>query len=155
MSRIEYYHGHLPHFHHIGHTFFVTSILNDAIPKALFDQLLFERESKLAQLQIDAPPNQKQLKLELHNQYEAAFERLLHRDTQQEHLFRNTIAAQIVVDRILEYQGLYYDCFAYTIMSNHIHLLLDFSIQLPKGYNATKVLDNYVNLDKVMQLIKG
>jgi putative transposase len=40
-------------------------------------------------------------------------------------------------------------------MSNHVHALLDFSIQLPKDRNAPFDETKYVQLDTVMKHIKG
>ena len=57
--------------------------------------------------------------------------------------------AQIVKDKLHELDGQFYKLMAYCIMPNHVHLLLDFSVQLKNED------DNYVELWKVLKRIKG
>lgn len=67
--------------------------------------------------------------------------------TKDDFLARAEVAA-IVKDKFHEYDGKFYDLIAYTIMPNHFHLLIDFSVQL----NNTQ---DYVQLEWVMKYIKG
>lgn len=58
-----------------------------------------------------------------------------------------------VIEQLKRFDGTWYRLIAYTIMPNHVHVLLDFSIQS----EASKSLggSGYVNLDVVMNRIKG
>ncbi|MFK7773825.1 MAG: transposase [Saprospiraceae bacterium] len=72
------------------------------------------------------------------------------------HLKNETIA-QIVKDKLHEYDNQLYRLIAYCIMPNHVHVLFATSIQLE---NETEFLPdgtpkNYIQLDKIMKLIKG
>ena len=62
--------------------------------------------------------------------------------------------AGIVIDQLRKYDGIYYQLDTYCIMSNHVHALLDFSIQMPDNENYFDER-GYVNVDKVMKLVKG
>lgn len=57
--------------------------------------------------------------------------------------------AQIVKDKLHEFDGQFYKLMAYCIMPNHVHLLLDYSVQLKNED------DNYIELWKVLKRIKG
>lgn len=67
----------------------------------------------------------------------------------------NTEVTQIIWDKIFQYDKLYYSVHSISIMSNHVHLLLDTSIQVPEDMNINETPEGYVNIDKCMQLIKG
>jgi len=62
--------------------------------------------------------------------------------------------ANVVVEKLRQYDGQYYQLDAFCIMSNHVHALMDFSIQLPECEDDFQQ-EQYKNLDEVMQLIKG
>lgn len=51
----------------------------------------------------------------------------------------------------------YYDLHAYCIMPNHVHILIDTKQQLEQINNdfIADIPEGYVQLDKIMQLIKG
>ena len=53
-----------------------------------------------------------------------------------------------------DYDAKYYDISAYCIMPNHVHLLIDTSIQLPNGEHEFE-LENYQFLKDIMRRIKG
>lgn len=65
--------------------------------------------------------------------------------------------AHIVAQKIREYNLSLYDLRAYCIMPNHVHLLIDTSVQMinDRYTYQVDVPDNYIQLDKIMQLIKG
>ncbi len=68
-------------------------------------------------------------------------------------VLKDPAVARLVIDQIQRFDGQFYRLIGYTIMPNHVHMLLDFSIQnRPKGSLATP---NYRNLDYVMNRIKG
>lgn len=152
---MEYYRKGLPHFHPMGAIFAVTTQLIDAVPRALLTNLQYESEQIISNIEVDGLPEKALRKRGVHRAYEMALEKLLHQKHRQEHLLSNPAAAKLVADKIMEFDGQFYDCLAYAIMSNHIHLLLDFSIQLPIDYDGVSQIPGYVNLDTVMKRIKG
>ena len=153
---IEYIYKGLTHFHHVGATFAVTTQLNDAVPKEILIQSRIKYEEKIEEIKNSKTKNKELQIYEAQVSYEKELESLLHAKYNQEHLLAKPPVAQLVADKILQYHGEYYDCIAFMIMSNHIHLLLDFSLQLVDDW----VVENeepigYVNLDVVMRYIKG
>jgi putative transposase len=67
---------------------------------------------------------------------------------------KDPVIAKIVTDRLHEFDGKHYHLGAYAIMPNHVHVLLDFSIQLDQiTWEITD--ENYKQVYDVIQLIKG
>lgn len=155
MQRTEYYRKGLPHFHHIGSTFSIVIQLWDAVPMAELVKLKVERESHITAIKARNEPTADEQIEAVHLHFFSMMERLLHAKQEQSYLLSNTGAAEILANKIQQYDGLYYECCGYSILGNHAHLLLDFSIQLPADYDWVTDLPDYVNLDKVMKLIKG
>lgn len=145
--------GKLPHFHHLGATFFITTHLHDSIPFDVLKKLKAERNEKIKQVKaqhlIDL---QKEIYL-IRRAYFYRYDELLDACQNSPSFLNQPEIATIVETKIRKYDGQYYNLIAFTLMPNHIHLILDFSIQLP----TTKIwnVDEYVNLSKVMNLIKG
>lgn len=65
--------------------------------------------------------------------------------------------ANIVIDTLNKYNGHYYNMYAYVIMPNHVHFLMDTAIQT--GYvldpQESDMIKDYKSLPKIMKLIKG
>ncbi|MFM9949918.1 MAG: transposase [Saprospiraceae bacterium] len=145
-----------PHFQDIGAAFCVTVTCHDAVPRAILEALQEERRQALAEIEANPTLKDKLMaRAELHLQFEEKLETLLHADSVQEHPFKKAAAAQIVFDQIKKYDGQYYHLCAACVMSNHIHFLVDFSIQVPVGWDGSFEIEHYVNLDKVVGYIKG
>jgi len=145
-----------PHFQGIGAAFCVTIACHDAVPRAVLEALHEERERALAEIAANTALKDKGMaRAELHLQYEAKLEALLHAQSVQEHPFKKAGAAQIVLDQIKKYDGQYYKLCAACVMSNHIHFLVDFSIQVPADWDGTTEIEGYANLDQVVGYIKG
>ena len=104
---------------------------------------------------MDDLPEKRNRRVAIQQKYDQHIEKLLHAKSKQEHPFKNPVAAKCMVDRIEKYAGKYYDLLAYSVMSNHVHLQFDFSIQCPKRWNGVDVIPDYVNLAEVMRNIKG
>jgi hypothetical protein len=148
----EYTRG-LPRFHPAGATFFVTCRLHGSLPKEFLTKIhhKYEAQTKLIE-QINPPDKERQLYL-LHRAWFNEYEEALHRCKDGSHWLNKPEIAQLLVEQFRRYDGKWYRLEAYTILSNHFHVLLDFSIQLrPDGSVDTTT---YVNLDKVIGLIKG
>lgn len=152
---IEYY-RQLPHFQHIGACFFITFRLYDTLPELEFIQLNKEKQEMIAAItaqKLEKDAEEKALQKANIN-YLAKFNHALDITTEGKHYLKNPELAQIVLNKLKEYDEKYYYLDAYSIMSNHVHILIDFSAQIPQN-KAEFNEDNYVQLSKVMQLIKG
>ena len=70
-----------------------------------------------------------------------------------QHFLKNKEVAKVVADSIKKYDNIYYNLICYTIMSNHIHMLIDTSIQEDQLKNGIITKPKY--LDEILKLIKG
>ena len=150
-----YYERNLPHIQPVGATFFITCSLKDAIPKAkLLDikERYFNRKNS-----IDLSQNKKQINYEkffARRQYVLDIEKLLHAKNGPSYL-KDPDISRILLARIESYHLQYYKLLALSIMPNHFHMLIDTSVQLEGILEPTITPKDYVQLDKIMQLIKG
>lgn len=144
-----------PHIQHIGQTFSVTFITYDAIPNQELERLKHEKQVALSKIKQFSSNKQKKKWWEIHSSFDTKMEDLLNAKTQQEHLFKNNEAASILQRKIHAFDGVYYKLAAYCIMSNHVHLLVDFSVQVPKQWDGISPIENYLNVGDVTGRIKG
>lgn len=153
----EFYDRNLPHLIPLGATFFVTFRLHGSLPKSIIDSLKYKRDRDLQAVTFNknlSSEERHQKLIDIDRQYFIVFNDTLDTIKTGPHHLKIPELAQIVVDRILEYNGKYYDLCSYVVMSNHVHALLDFSVQLATIEGAVTE-DNYMQLEKVMRLIKG
>jgi putative transposase len=155
MIKTEYQRN-LPHFHHIGRSFFVTWRLHGSLPKEVIAAFKAERQAALDALKTEklTPDEAILAELAIQNHYYLRFDDALDRSDTGPHHLKNHEMATTVIDKMKSYDGKYYTLEAYCVMSNHVHALFNFSIQLPEK-EADFEEKNYVQLSKVMNLIKG
>lgn len=151
-----FYNRNLPHIQPIGACFFVTFRLYESIPKVKLFELKEQFEIIKSKLVAD---NSLAAKEELYNQRKIHFSKydnLLHKIESGPHYLKDNMVANIVKQQLHRFDGDLYDLVAYTIMSNHVHILIDTSLQLPDGidvYNFEEL--TYKPLSKILQRIKG
>lgn len=143
----------LPHFHRIGATFFITTHLYGSIPKDILQKLQAKRDLQIQEMKKE---KQKDKEREIYMARRAYFQEYdAYLDICQNgprYLSIPEVAA-IVEREIRRYDGQYYNLVTFTLMPNHIHLVLDFSIQLKQVTPFD--LDLYTNVSEVMRKIKG
>lgn len=85
------------------------------------------------------------------------FDEYLHQSTGNSIRLDEEDIASVVSRKLKEFDGLYFHLMAFTIMPNHVHLLLDFSCQIcdERGLLSNETPSGYKQLDQVMKLIKG
>ena len=158
MKKIKiFYKNRLPHIAPIGATFFVTFRLTDSLPQHMLRALELERKQAIEHILKENPKDIEALIL---HQKKFFFKKL---DFQLDHkkygecFLKNPAIAQIVKDKLHELDQQLYDLVAYRIMPNHVHILIDTAFQIRNDpvYIRTGVPKNYVQLDNIMQLIKG
>ncbi len=145
----------LPHLHPIGATYSILLLVNDAVPRPLLRRFNEKRISTLNAIKARGGDSWKWDMLLASSHFDVLFDELLYKHRNQEHPFANPMAAQIMVDTLTKYHGDIYDLNAYSVMSNHVHAQLDFSVQLPLNYQAGTPTAGYRPLNKAVQLIKG
>jgi REP element-mobilizing transposase RayT len=155
--KLEYRRKGQPHFQYIGRTFSVTTLVHDVVPRPWLEALKQQREEALSAIPEGLPPREVALRRAIiHGRFEKELEALLARKRRQEHPFRRAAAARAVLDRLQQWEGQLYRLHAACVMSNHLHLLLDLSVQLPAHWDGDlNSLASYENLARVMNKIKG
>lgn len=155
--KIEY-RRKLPHKYYLGAMFFITWNLEGAIPEEVRLRLEKEHAERKRRINsnLDLSSDEKSAALDLARSiwiqgYDDALDEL---HASSPTWLKQPEIAKIVVDRLHEYDGLYYRLGTYVVMPNHVHCLLDFSIQLPN--DDREISDaNYKQVHKVINLIKG
>ena len=158
--KIYHERGYLPHLTPPGGIFFITAVLKGTLPAHVVEQLREDRAIQLKQLQKEklTKSNSKRIE-EMTKSYKRYFlkvDNVLDKSSNQKQYLKNKNCANILADKIKQYDGEFYTLIAYCIMSNHFHLLIDTSLQLQKLSEGTQpTTKNYTSLSKIMQLIKG
>ena len=92
---------------------------------------------------------------EVQDHYRHAIDQMLIQKGNQEYALRHEKVAEVVMERLLYYDGRYYELLVACIMPNHIHVLFDFSIQVPEDWDGDSDLPKYRNVNFVVGQIKG
>ena len=150
------YRRNLPHIQPIGALFFVTFRLAGSIPKSKVIELL--RKYDVLKKEVKNI-NDKQLRI-VENYY-LKRQQIIEIDSLLENkLFGPTYLSEPGVREIVErelkrFDGVFYKLIAFCIMSNHIHILIDTSIQIGDMEEDEEIAERFVNLDRIMKRIKG
>lgn len=157
MQKIKtHYRRNLPHLQPIGATFFVTFRLKDSIPVAILGHLRQEFENKRIQLQKEPPELRGLLIHDERKRYFAQYDALLDAIQQGPDYLRQPVIADAIKQELHRFNGEFYDLLAYCIMPNHVHILIDTSLQLPDSFDHADLESlNYKPLDVIMKRIKG
>jgi REP element-mobilizing transposase RayT len=152
-----FYRNRLPHIAPIGATFFVTFRLDDALPRHIVKALKANFDAEIEQIKKANPKDLKLCILDARKKYFGKYEHQLDRQPYGACHLKKTEVAQIVLDKMKEYDGSLYDLQAACIMPNHVHAMFSLDQQLkdPNQNWTDETPEDYVQLDAVMQLIKG
>lgn len=150
-----YYKNRLPHIAPIGAEFFITFRLADSLPLSVIQSLKDELDLSIQKIKKEKPDHSKILIYQLKHKFSFKYDQYLDHKSYGECYLKNERVAQIVADRMHKFDKEYYVLEAYTIMPNHVHLLIDTSLQLQNIDEGIENESNYIQLDKIMHLIKG
>lgn len=148
-----FYKNRLPHIAPIGAEFFITFRLADSLPLTAIQSLKEELETSVQKLRKGKPEDYEFKIKQLKYEFSFRYDKYLDKKGFGNCFLKNKQLAIIVGDKLHQYDGEYYELEAYTIMPNHVHLLIDTSLQLEKGKSDSD--SKYTQLDKIMRLIKG
>lgn len=143
----------LPHIQPIGATFFVTFNLYGSLPKSVLEKIKKEHELRKHEILFSNRPDKDILKYREQRLHFKRYDEALHQVIDGVAFLKDTSIAQMVADKMHEFDGRYYHLLCYTIMSNHVHAVFDFSAQLNPNFKFLE--QEYTQLSKVMNLIKG
>ncbi|MCB0653895.1 MAG: hypothetical protein KDC85_21640 [Saprospiraceae bacterium] len=151
-----FYRHNLPHLQPIGAAFFVTFRLKDSIPRAKLSELKQAFEAKKKTLLRENTVSAKQELMEHHHRFFLAYDKLLEDVRTGPHYLKDPKIALMVTSQLHRFDGELYDLVAYCIMSNHVHILIDTSLQIPEEqdlFNFEQM--DFEPLERIMKRIKG
>ncbi|MBK8504390.1 MAG: hypothetical protein IPL46_20595 [Saprospiraceae bacterium] len=125
----EFYRQDLPPLQPLGASFFVTFRLKGSIPQIKLLQLKGRYEESMKNLKKEEYYDE--IKYKVRNEYFFESEKLLEEIKTGPRYLALKEVAQVVADELHRFDGDLYDLIAYSIRSNHVHILIDTSIQLP------------------------
>jgi putative transposase len=158
------YRSRLPHIAPIGASFFVTFRLADSLPQKVVQALKLELNDAIKQLEKDKPKNYKQL---IRNEKKRFFSKY---DEQLDHKpygncdLQKTEIATIVQEQLHRFDNDLYELVYYSIMPNHVHILIDTAIQVTEyemidgvatPFWSEELPKDFKELDEIMRRIKG
>ncbi len=151
-----FYKAKFPHIHPVGNTFFVTFRLFESIPKSVLKSLEKDYQTKLRKLNLIEDPKLKREEiLNLRKHYLSKYDDLLHNIKTGPHYFKSQRIRDIISEQLHRFDGQLYDLICYSIMSNHVHILIDTKIEFDAGLIDQKLYDNNTHVSDIMKRIKG
>ncbi|MBI3170590.1 MAG: transposase [Chloroflexi bacterium] len=120
QSRDTFYRRNLPHIHLEGYPLFITFNLADAIPNNIIAELKAQREREL----LASPENSEQRYI-IQKKYFGKYDEWLDRCEHGQKWLNDEGMANVVTDKIHSMDRQRYSLFAYCIMPNHVHLLIN------------------------------
>lgn len=164
MSKYFYRGSKLPHWQPPESTFFVTIRLYGSIPKEIIQQ--FKDEYQLAleearradypveeaekllpeELQIVLRRIRKKKEYDAGKRYFARFDDFLDSNLNEPHWLRQPEIASLNADNFHFYAEKYFQLWAYTVMSNHVHLLLTLRPEAPILWKVLQDMKKYAGV---------
>lgn len=145
MKPKPFYRRNLPHLQPAGGCFFVTFRLHGSIPLTKLRAL----KEKYDDLLLSASNEEE--KYRLHKRYFGEYDRLLDAIECGPTYLEQAKVAEIVKEEMELWDEVLYDLLAYCIMPNHVHFLIDTSVQLQEG----EVTNESLYLHQIMKKVKG
>jgi len=149
MEKLSYklfYERNLPHYQPPGATLFVTSRLAGSLPTHVIQQLREEAERrKVALARIENLEERANARYDEQRRYFGKFDKLLDTCSTGPFWLRNPEVARIVTESLNYRNGKVFTLDAYSIMSNHFHLVFK---PLPK------LKGKYHSLSEIMHSLK-
>ncbi len=152
-----------PHIQPIGAAFFVTFRLYGSVPKSDLDRLKVKYEGLLIDAKNIEDDHKRNLySFNIRKKYLVEYDTLLDKINSGPMYLRQPEVMNIIKHELHRYDGestsadspCLYELVAYSIMANHVHMLINTDIQLQNQSNNT-LYENYISLDIIMKRIKG
>ncbi len=155
------YRRDLPHIQPIGGTFFVTYRLKDTLPRTVAEQFKQEKQARYRQLREAEDETLKQRLYEEQKRQFARYDNFLDRCVCGERWLQRPEIATEAVNSLGFWADKWYELIAYTVMPNHVHAVMDLSIQdIGSTITAPSLFDEsesveYRQLYQVMKSVKN
>ncbi|MCI0550929.1 MAG: transposase [Anaerolineae bacterium] len=142
------YRRNLPHIHPEGYPLFITFRLADSLPTEVLAELKAQREREL-----NSKPNlSSSERYDIERRFFKDYDNWLDRCASGPRWLEDENIASIVSEKIQSMSGEYFQLFAYCILPNHVHLLIE-SIIAGRLHHRGKTAKYPVT--DVMRLLKG
>jgi putative transposase len=105
----------LPHFHHPGATFFVTTHLEGSIPFDVLRKLKEKREEKIQAILRKNEAEKEKLIYLAHREHFLLYDELLDKCENSPTYLQDPVVGQIVKDALFDYDGKLYNLIAFTL----------------------------------------
>ncbi len=139
------------HIHPEGGTFFITFRLAGSIPKSLLTQLKLDFEDKLLEVKkIENIELRNKSRYNLRKNYFSKVDNVMDKISYGPHYLVIPNILKIIKKELHRYDGSLYHLLCYSIMSNHVHILIDTNICKEGNVN-----NKDINLHRIMKNIKG
>lgn len=142
-----FYKRNLPHYQPPGGEFFITFRLANSLPKEKLARWKIEKEQLINSLRTKTSSAAVE-KIKKH--YFSKFDQLRDSSSNGESWLKEDRIAQIVADKLHEFDGKKYSLVCYCIMPNHVHLL----VKLLASCKRDESRSTYPVTD-ILRLIKG
>ena len=153
---IIYYRRNLPHIYPEDAMFFITFLLAGAIPASVLKKLKKEKEYyiKMLRKKFNGKKFDKEI-YKIKKIYIGQFDDFLDSKSTGPYWLEEEVIAQIVADKMHALDGVRYELIAYTIMSNHVHVLFNTTgVNESTKSNVSGKTKDYPVAD-TMRLLKG
>lgn len=122
----EYYRRNLPHFHPLNAIVFITFRLHGSIPDYILAKLKEEYDLEIERLHsLSGTEKEKDNRFESFRWYFEQFDAFLENQQSNNQWLSDNRIAQVVSDAIHYRTGKDYDLIAFTIMPNHVHMIVE------------------------------
>ncbi|MHB1050210.1 MAG: transposase [Bacteroidota bacterium] len=139
----RYYRRHLPHLQQEIATYFITTRLSNSLPRDVVNQIKSEYELDAQSLGRHRNAVSTDEIIQRRDAYFKKFDQLLDSSSFGDQWLKRSDIAQIVADSLHHYDGRLYDLICFSIMPNHIHLIIDHNLRISK-----------TSLEMILQSIK-
>jgi len=151
-----YYRQRLPHIQPIGASFFVTFRLYGSIPYAHLGKLKEEYQKKIIEAKCLKDLKAKNsLLFDIRKRYLFQIDQLLHKIVNGPIVLSQKEILDKTKEVLHRFDGEFYDLICYSIMSNHVHILIDTSIQIKEDQYFDEFTDKFTTLDQIMKRVKA
>jgi len=152
----EYYKRNLPHIQPVGACFFVTFRLKDSIPAIKLTELKESYELRYGEIMRS---NSQHKNYDLYRErklYFAKYDKILDSIKYGPTYLNQPKIAEIVKKELHRFDGSLYKLICYSIMPNHVHILIDTVTQFPEKLDIKKYFSiDFQPLNIIMRKIKG
>ncbi len=149
-----FYKRKLPHITPVGYAFFITARLYGSLPYTVIKKLKDEKEeNERYYASLNNTKIRKVKFAEIRKEYFIIFDEALIKYSNGPYWLKEKAIAEIVYNAIIYRDGSVYNLISFTIMPNHIHIILQPLLQVSKKLSYKGTEEEYI-LGKIMGSLK-